>query len=122
MGGVASSRMRTERLATPSPTTIPALANPTCSRPATTHRGGVRRWWCGNLCCRDYTAHPRILMRPSPRLEVLAVPVDETLTASDDLSICLATALDDAAITLQPGDVVVVASKVVALTEDWSCG
>lgn len=57
-------------------------------------------------------------MRPSPRLAVLAVPVGETLTASDDLSNCLATALDDAAITLQPGDVVVVASKVVALTED----
>lgn len=51
-------------------------------------------------------------------LTVRALPTPVRFRAGDDLAATLLAALDDAGEQLQPGDVVCVASKVVALVED----
>lgn len=50
-------------------------------------------------------------------VRIVAIPAVTTITAHDDLADCLVAALDRARFSPASGDVVVVASKVVALTE-----
>lgn len=50
-------------------------------------------------------------------VRIVAIPAVATITADDDLADCLLSALERARLSPASGDVVVVASKVVALTE-----
>jgi coenzyme F420-0:L-glutamate ligase / coenzyme F420-1:gamma-L-glutamate ligase len=54
----------------------------------------------------------------APRVEVIALPTDHRVTVGDDLATLVVEAADRNGVALTDGDVVCVASKVVALAED----
>lgn len=57
-------------------------------------------------------------MSAPPRVEVIALPTDHRVAVGDDLAALIAEAADANGVTLADGDVVCVASKVVAIAED----